>query len=107
VPSDVDEAHEAGLELVESELVKPPRVARAPVHLERRHVQTVTLRQNGTYAPGNSALIIGEVVGIHIDEELVVDGRVDITRARPIARLGYAEYAVVDSVFRMVPPWIA
>ena len=38
------------------------------------------------------------------DEDLIVEGRVDICRARPIARLGYMDYAIVDDVFEMVAP---
>ena len=49
-------------------------------------------------------MTFGRVVGIHIDDELIVDGRVDICRARPIARMGYMDYAVVDSVFEMIAP---
>jgi len=51
-----------------------------------------------------SSMVIGEVVGIHIDDGVIVDGRVDITRARPIARLGYMDYSVVDAVFEMIKP---
>jgi hypothetical protein len=46
----------------------------------------------------------GRVIGIHIDDSLIVDGRVDICRARPIARLGYMDYAVVNEVFEMIAP---
>jgi hypothetical protein len=49
-------------------------------------------------------LVIGQVVGVHIADELIEDGIVDITRARPIARLGYRDYAVVEKVFQMTRP---
>ena len=48
--------------------------------------------------------LFGEVLGIHISDHLIKDGRVDIVAARPIARLGYSEYAVVDSKFSMRRP---
>jgi len=48
--------------------------------------------------------VLGEVVGIHIDDGLITAGMVDITRARPIARLGYMDYCVVDDVFEMLRP---
>ena len=51
-----------------------------------------------------SSIVIGEVVGIHIDDSLITNGMVDITRARPIARLGYMDYCVVDEVFEMMRP---
>jgi hypothetical protein len=46
-----------------------------------------------------SPIVIGEVVGIHIDDKLITDGIVDITKVRPIARLGYVDYSVVNEVF--------
>jgi flavin reductase (DIM6/NTAB) family NADH-FMN oxidoreductase RutF len=49
-------------------------------------------------------LVIGEVVGVHIDDRLIKDGRVDIVGARPIARLGYSLYASVDDSFYMRRP---
>jgi hypothetical protein len=49
-------------------------------------------------------MCIGFVEGVHIRAELIVDGRVRIQNARPIARLGYSEYAVIDEAFRMPFP---
>jgi flavin reductase (DIM6/NTAB) family NADH-FMN oxidoreductase RutF len=51
-----------------------------------------------------SSIVIGEVVGIHIDDRLITGGMVDITKARPVARLGYMDYCVVDEVFEMLRP---
>jgi flavin reductase (DIM6/NTAB) family NADH-FMN oxidoreductase RutF len=48
--------------------------------------------------------VIGEVVGVYIDERIIVDGMLDITRMRPVARLGYLDYCVVDEVFAMPRP---
>lgn len=97
------EPEKLGLEMVPSTKVKPPRVKSSPVHFECKYLQTVDLfgsdgKQN------RSSIIIGEVVGIHIDERLITDGKVDIRRARPIARLGYWDYCVVDEVFEMRRP---
>ncbi|HAH65186.1 MAG TPA: flavin reductase, partial [Rhizobiales bacterium] len=41
------------------------------------------------------------VVGVHIADEAIVDGRVDVTKLKPIARLGYRDYAVIDEVFSL------
>lgn len=103
VAPDVDEMSLAGLTAAPSRLVKPPRVAESPVAFECRYFKTVELTaQNG---PANQyAVVIGSVVGIHIDDDAIVDGRVDVTRLRPIARLGYMDYAVVDSVFSLERP---
>ena len=97
------EPEKLGLEMVPSTKVKPPRVKGSPVHFECKYLQTVDLfgsdgKQN------RSSIIIGEVVGVHIDESLITDGKVDIRRARPIARLGYWDYCVVDEVFEMRRP---
>ncbi len=97
-----DEFEHAGLEKAPSEMVKAPRVAAAPVHLECRHLQSITLPpdEHGV----SSAVVLGQVVGIHIDDSILTDGRVDYAKVRPIARLGYMDYAVVDTVFRMDRP---
>jgi flavin reductase (DIM6/NTAB) family NADH-FMN oxidoreductase RutF len=48
--------------------------------------------------------VFGRVVGIHISDEIVADGLIDMTRFRPIARLGYHDYTVVREVFTMRRP---
>jgi flavin reductase (DIM6/NTAB) family NADH-FMN oxidoreductase RutF len=98
----VDEAKLAGLATEPSRLVKPPRVAASPIHLECALHQVVELPP----APrgGANHLAIGRVLGIHIADEVVVNGMVDLTRIRPIARLGYQDYTVVDEIFTMVRP---
>jgi flavin reductase (DIM6/NTAB) family NADH-FMN oxidoreductase RutF len=48
--------------------------------------------------------VFGEVVGVHIREDILTDGRVDMALYQPIARLGYADYAVIREVFRMIRP---
>jgi flavin reductase (DIM6/NTAB) family NADH-FMN oxidoreductase RutF len=101
LPAGTDEMRSAGLTPVPSQQVKPPRVAESPVHLECRYQQTVLLPST---AEGSNAIIIGEVVGIHIRDDLIKDGRVDIVSVQPIARLGYSEYAVVGDKFRMPFP---
>lgn len=103
VAPDVDEMTLAGLTAAPSRLVKPPRVAESPVAFECKYAKTVDLpTHNG--AANQYAVVIGSVVGIHIDKSAIVDGRVDVTRLRPIARLGYMDYAVVDSVFSLERP---
>ena len=97
------EPDKLGLEMVASRHVKPPRVARSPVHFECKYLKTVELIHSDG-KKNRSSVVIGEVVGIHIDDSLITDGMVDITRARPIARLGYMDYCVVDEVFAMMRP---
>jgi flavin reductase (DIM6/NTAB) family NADH-FMN oxidoreductase RutF len=103
VPAGVDEAAMAGLEMVPSRAVKPPRVARSPVALECVYNSSIKLRpRDGTAM--STTVVIGEVVGIHIDDSVIVDGRIDFLKMRPIARLGYMDYAAFDSVFEMKRP---
>jgi flavin reductase (DIM6/NTAB) family NADH-FMN oxidoreductase RutF len=96
----IDEMAAAGLEPLPSRLVRPPRVKGSPVHFECRLHQVVTLP--GSRPSGIHDLVIGQVVAVHIDDAaLTVDGRVDVLRIRPIARLGYKDYTSVESVFQM------
>ena len=49
-------------------------------------------------------MVIGQVVGIHIDENILRDGMIDMSLAAPLSRLGYLDYAVTDAVFQMRRP---
>jgi len=99
----VDEMALAGLSPAPSTLVAPPRVAESPVAFECKYWRTVEL-PGVDGEPGNHAIVLGQVVGIHIDDEALVAGKVDITKLRPIARLGYRDYAVIDEVFELGGP---
>jgi len=102
LPAETDEFPFAKLTPLPSRLVKPPRVAETPVHLECRYWKTVDLPSPDPREP--YVMILGQVVGVHIADSLIRDGRVDIASAKPIARLGYSEYAVVTEAFRMRRP---
>lgn len=101
-PRGADEMKLAGLEPVHSRLVKPPRVAAAPAHLECVHLQTVELPSTRSGATNHT--VFGKVVGVHISDDILKDGLVDMTRFAPIARLGYNDYTVVREVFTMRRP---
>lgn len=99
---DVEEFDYAGLTKAPSRMVMPPRVAESPVNLECRHFQTVPLpNDDGTV---ENLMVIGRVIGIHIDDQFIRDGRVDVEAFQPIARLGYAQYATIDDVWKMRRP---
>lgn len=103
VGAEVDEFDLAGLEKAPSVMVKPPRVAGTPVALECRHTQSVDMTDvDGV--PLKYKLVIGQVVGVFIDDALIVDERVKIDRAKPIARHGYMDYSVVTELFRLERP---
>jgi flavin reductase (DIM6/NTAB) family NADH-FMN oxidoreductase RutF len=104
LPRGTSEFEHAGLETAPSRIVAPPRVAASPCALECKVVHRAELLD----VDGNSAghhIVVGQVVGVHLDERYVDGGRVDITRIRPIARCGYtSDYTVVDSLFAMDRP---
>jgi flavin reductase (DIM6/NTAB) family NADH-FMN oxidoreductase RutF len=102
LPRDVDEFEVAKLTPVPSKLVRPPRVAESPAHLECVWLKTVPLPSDDPDEPNN--VVFGKVVGIHIDESIILDGMINMNVFRPIARLGYMDYTVVDSVFTMRRP---
>lgn len=103
LPPGESEPLRAGLEMAPSVSVKPPRVARSPAALECTYVKTVDLPPvDGK--PNPAGIVIGAVVRIHIDDAFIRDGRFDLLRARPIARLGYMDYAPVDMIFAMDRP---
>ncbi len=102
VPPDVDEIELAGLTAAPSEIVKAPRVAEAPAALECEFLFRVRLPGASPKIENNACF--GRVVGIHISDEIIVDGMVDMSRYRPIARCGYMDYALVESVFSMDRP---
>lgn len=92
----------AGLEALPAKLVRPARVAGAPVHLECVHHQTVDLPSNEP--EGRNAIVIGQVVGVHIEDGLISDGILDLSRVQPLARLGYFDYTVVNEMFSISRP---
>jgi flavin reductase (DIM6/NTAB) family NADH-FMN oxidoreductase RutF len=96
----VDEIAAAGLDPEASRLVRPPRIKGSPVQFECRLHQVMTLP--GRKASSNHHLVIGRVVAVHIDDAaLTEDGRIDVLKLRPIARLGYKDYTSVESIFQM------
>ena len=103
LPRGQSEFSHAQLDTAPSRLVKPPRVAKSPAAFECRVTEQVKLKDLDGSDSGRR-LVLGRVVGIHLDERFVKDGRVDSAAMRPIARGGYDEYSVVERVFSMPRP---
>jgi len=97
-----DEFNLAGISRMPCRLIAPPRVADSPACLECRLFQVVPLPQDNGLA--DDFLVIGRVVGIHIDKRFISDGRVDTAPMQLVARLGYSEYATVTEAWRMRRP---
>ena len=102
LPRSEDEMRAAGLEPAPSVLVKPPRVRDAKLHLECKYLQTVEL-PTGPQGTKNYT-VFGEVIGVHIADEVIEDGIVDVEKLNPLARLGYLQYATLGEVFSMRRP---
>jgi flavin reductase (DIM6/NTAB) family NADH-FMN oxidoreductase RutF len=102
LPQGADEAAHAGIEMIPSTRVKPPRVAASPATIECVVVDTHTIRHRG--GKHKYQMVFGEVVGIHIDDRFISDGRVDTTAMRILTRMGYDEYAVLTESFSMTRP---
>lgn len=101
LPHGQSEAEFAGLELCPSVRVRPPRVARAPVHLECR-VDRILSYGHGPIAAN---LVIGEVLLIQIDDSVLgPNGQVDPRKLRTIARLGGNTYCRATDLFEMRRP---
>jgi flavin reductase (DIM6/NTAB) family NADH-FMN oxidoreductase RutF len=93
LPRGSDEMSFAGLKAEPSRLVTPPRVAGVAAALECKWLTTTQLetlegRKMDQY------LVLGQVVGVHIDDRFIVDGLVDTAAMRPIMRAGYMDYFV-------------
>lgn len=103
-PANIDEFELAGLTPIASTLVAPPRVAESPVHLECAHVQTIRLPHVDIHNANH--VVIGKVVGVHIDESVINDGIVDELALQPMARLGYLNYTRLTEVHsKPFPTW--
>jgi flavin reductase (DIM6/NTAB) family NADH-FMN oxidoreductase RutF len=100
VEPNVDEFELAGLEIGQAKTVNAPLVVAAPAHLECKYMQTVKLAST---KPGVfSKVVFGEVVGVQINDDFMTEqGRVDVEKVRPVARLGYMDYSSVETIFSM------
>jgi flavin reductase (DIM6/NTAB) family NADH-FMN oxidoreductase RutF len=103
LPRGQSEFVHAKLDTASSRLVRPPRVAASPAAFECRVTEMVKLKDVDGSDSGRR-LVLGRVVGIHVDERFVRQGRIDSAAMRPIARGGYDEYSVVEQVFSMPRP---
>jgi flavin reductase (DIM6/NTAB) family NADH-FMN oxidoreductase RutF len=98
--SSVDEMQAAGLHPAPSKMIRTPRIAESPVSVECKYYTTVVLP--GDDWRTNHHVVIGRVVGVHIKDEFIsADGKIDILKIRPLARLGYTDYTSVESSFSL------
>lgn len=100
-PSDIDEFSYTKIKKRKSKLVKAPSVFESPVNLECKLLKTLKLKSNSKQ---NGTLVIGEIVGIYINNKFIKEGRVDSVAMRYVARMGYSDYTIVSNKFRMKRP---
>ncbi|AWI82778.1 flavin reductase [Alloyangia pacifica] len=97
-PAGEDEFALAGIDKAECETIDCPRVAGAPASLECKVTQIVRLEGATNFA------VFGEVTGVHMRDDCLVDGRFDVTTFQPLTRLGYRDYSVIREVFELKRP---
>ena len=99
----MDEFDFAKVTKAPSKLVKPFRVAESPVQFECTYHST--LRLPGRTQEGTVDVIIGKVIGLHIQAWALNDqGMIDVPKIKPLARCGYFSFTAVTEVFDMIPP---
>ncbi|NUH65936.1 flavin reductase family protein [Sulfitobacter sp. S0837] len=98
LPHGTDEFERAGITKAKCEQIACARVANAPANLECRVTQIVQL-------PGEANFVVfGEVIGVHLRDDCLVDGRFDVTTFQPLSRLGYRDYSAVRELFELKRP---
>ncbi|WP_353471346.1 flavin reductase family protein [Salipiger sp. H15] len=97
-PAGEDEFALAGIDKAQCQTIDCPRVANAPASLECRVTQIVRLEGEANFA------VFGEVTGVHMRDDCLVDGRFDVTKFQPLTRLGYRDYSVIREVFSLKRP---
>ncbi len=95
---DVDEFEHAGLASAPCETIPCSRVDGAPAALECQLSDVVRLRGEA------NCLVLGEVIGIHLRDDCMSDGRFDVLKFQPLARLGYRDYSRITELFEMARP---
>jgi len=98
LPHGADEFGHAGIEKASCDQINCARVATAPASLECRMTQMVKIEGE------NNFVVFGEVVGVHMRDDCIKEGRFDVTTYQPLSRLGYRDYARVTDVFEIIRP---
>lgn len=100
---EVDEFEKSGLHVLESHIVKAPRVFESPFHMECKLMESIALRRE---IGGNGNIMLLEVVKIHADEQVMTEGKFDPQKLDLVARMGYDYYcrAHGDAIFEVFKP---
>ena len=102
-PENIDEFIFSKIKKIKSKKVKVPSVKDSPINLECKFLQKIDLKST-TKNKYDNKLIIGEIIGIRIDDNFIKNGRVDSVAMKLLGRLGYTEYTTISSKFKMKRP---
>ena len=101
-PGDVDEFKETALTPIKGDIVKAPMVAESPINMECEVIQILEFGKGST----DGHLVIGEIVLVHIKDELWCGNQVEIAKLKAVGRLGGELYCRTTDVFEMRRPYI-
>lgn len=101
----VNEFEKSGLTAGQCELIDAPRVIGAYAVLECK-VTDISKPKTLEGEHESAHFVIGQVVGIHIQDDVIVNGRLDAGKTQTVSRLGYMDYSVVKDVFEVLRPKI-
>lgn len=96
--AEVDEFDTAGLDRADCQTIPCSRVADGPAALECKMTRIVEIEGE------KNIVVFGEVTGVYMRDDCIVEGRFDVTTFRPLSRLGYRDYSVVDNLFSLQRP---
>ena len=103
LPPDEDEFERAGISKADCIDAPGARVAESPCHFECRYLSTHRLPGNSPV--GSVDVVYGQVMRIHVADSVILpSGKIDIANIRPIARMGYYDYATITDIFEMRIP---
>jgi flavin reductase (DIM6/NTAB) family NADH-FMN oxidoreductase RutF len=99
-PPEISEIEKVGMTAAPGERVRAPRIAESPVNMECRVTQVIELGRS------RHSLVVGEVLRVHVRDDLYCNGSIDIARLRPVARLAGNAYCRLGEVFELARPWL-
>ena len=94
-PPEVSETELLGIATAPSVRLATPRIAEAPVAMECRYVQTIE------FGELRAQLVIGEVLHMHVRDDLYRDGKIDSVALDPLGRLGGPRYATLGEILTL------
>ena len=96
------EVEKLNIETEDSNMVSIPRVKLSPAHFECTLFKIIDLPSDSRGNPNH--LIIGNIIGINISDNIIKNDRIDIGELKPISRMGYDEYSLINTIFSMKRP---